>query len=217
MGACAVAGEVGGRSIHSAYRISTFAIYALAIGLALITFIIKNWRVFKAFFTYPEIRTGKKKTVIGGVAAITLLLGFFALGILVTGMYEAFSIASDRAAIRTLQEKQIADVVKDYDELVGKYKWRGKDEYFKVQKGDEGVGLRLIRVAAAGKKKATGKGCLLTPRTSREKTYFTISECVVDGKESPLSSIEFDAEKGNPVMTFWIKKSPLTYLFDKIE
>lgn len=201
-GACAL-DATQSKITGAVYAVGMFVIYILAMGLALLAFLFRNWKTINLFFDKPETRTGNKTLTIAGAGVMTLLILFAGLGIAAAATGGYFSHRTDVLAETERQEKIISDDTANYDRYVGRYKLitRDDDTLFRIMKSDDGRNLRLIR--ETGKEVTGGKsGCLLTPKLEGDAIYYAVSECVIDGKPSALAKVYFEIRKTRTVMSF---------------
>jgi hypothetical protein len=203
VGACA-ANALQSKIANSVYIIGMFAIYLLAIGLAVIAFLFKNWEAIKLFFTKAETRSGGKMLTLFGVGLMVALVLFAGLGIAVAATTGYFSHQARIQAVNDKPSKTISTEAAKYDLYVGKYKFISRDDktVFQVAKSDDGKNLRLITDAGKTGKTNGKSGCLLSPNTEVNSVYYAVSECIVEGKSSSLSRIYFEVQKSRTIMSF---------------
>ena len=202
VGACSLDGERS-RVAASIYAIGIFLIYLLAISLALLAFVFKNWLTMKMFFTKPETRNGNKTLTMAGAGVMALLIAFAGLGIIAAATGGYSSHRADVNAENERQEELISADTVNYDSYAGKYKLITREDstLFQVTKNADGKNLRLK--TNAGEAETNGEaGCLLTPQLEGNSVYYGVSECVVDGKPSPLAKVYFEIRKTRTVMGF---------------
>ena len=189
--------------IISIFKVGMFVIYALAIGLAVAAFLIKNRAAIKLFVTAASSRTVRKTAILIGLLFMASLTVFAAAGIVVFGAEGYFNVQSDIQNTGGREQKTIFDEKVKFDSYVGKYKFttRSDKELFVVSKSGNGENLRLNMKD----EKAEGRnndGCLLTPKIEENSIYYAVSECVVDGRQSPLGKIYFRVEGNKTKMYF---------------
>lgn len=203
VGACA-ANALQSKVANSIYIIGMFIIYILAMGLALIAFLFENWHAIKLFFTKPETRTGNKTATLAGAGVMALLIAFAGVGIAAAAANGYFARQADIQAANDQQNKLIATDTANYDSYIGKYKLITRDDetIFQVVKSDDGKNLRLTMDTGKANGANGKSGCLLTPKTGGSSVYYAVSECIVDGKPSPLARIYFEVQKSRTVMDF---------------
>lgn len=203
IGACGVSATQS-RIAGSIYVVGMLLIYLMAIGLALLTFLFKNWQTIKLFFTEPETRNGNKTLTMAGAGIMALLIGLASLGIVAAATGGYFSRRAEINAETNRQEKIISADVTNYDNYIGKYKLitREDDTVFQVVRSDDGDGLRLSRYDEKDGGITDRKGCLLMPKLEGDAVYYAVSECLVDGKPSPLTKVYFEIRKTRTMMGF---------------
>lgn len=201
LGACA-AEALQSKITNSIYIAGMFLIYALAIGLAVIAFVIKNRTAIKLFFTESENRSVGKTATLAGLTIMVLLtvLAFTGVAFTVTSNY--FSIQSDIQNTSKKDAKLISTEKVKFNFYVGTYKFttRNESELFVVTKSSDGKNLRLIIDGEKGNK--TNNGCLLTPNVEGNLIYYSVSDCEVNGKQSPLEKVYFRIENNKTKMNF---------------
>lgn len=202
LSACA-AQALQSKTTNSIYVAGMFAIYGLAIGLAVIAFVIKNRTAMKLFFTESENRSiGKIATLIGlSIMILLTLLAFTGVAFTTTSNY--FSIRPD---IQNTEKKntQLISAEKDkFNSYVGKYKFttRSGKELFVVTKSSDGKSL-LLNMDIGKAKETNSDGCLLTPALEGDSLYYAVSNCIVDGKQRPLEKVYFRIENNKTKMNF---------------
>ncbi len=203
VGACAANAERS-KVAGSIYLIGMFAIYILAIGLALIAFLFRNRESVKLFFTKPEARTSNKTLTIAGAGVMVLLIAFAGVGIAAAAVNGYFSRQADIQAVSDQQNKLIAADTANFDSYVGKYKLitRDDDTLFQIAKSDDEKNLRLTMDTGKANGASGKTGCLLSPKTEGSSVYYAVSECLVNGKPSPLARVYFEIQKSRTVMDF---------------
>lgn len=202
MGACA-AGGLQSKVTGSVYVAGMFLIYALAIGLAVIAFVIKNRTPIKLFITESEYRSAAKTAILVGLMVMLLLTVCAIAGVAFALGSGYFSIRSDIQNTEKKNAKLISAEKDKFNFYVGTYKFttRNDPELFVVTKSSDGEHLRLNM--DNGKAKETNNtGCLLTPNANANSIYYSVSDCIVDGKQSPLETVYFKIENNQTRMTF---------------
>lgn len=204
VGACALA-ALQSRVTNSVYVAGALLIYFLSISLALLAFIFKNRMTLKNFLVRAETRTANRTLTVIGVGGMTLLTGFAGVGV-VHSAARGYSL--HRAEINAESERREKTIVADaakFDSYVGKYKLItiNDDTLFRVKKSGKHLRLSRDDRKASGILPRTAKeGCLLTPQLEGNSIFFAVSECVVDGKPSPLAKVYFEIRKSRTVMSF---------------
>ncbi len=202
-GACA-ADALHNRATSSIYKIGMFAIYILATGLALITFLFKNRNTIKLFVTEGKTRTVKKALILAGAGVIGLLAVCGAIGIVSVAVTDYYL---RRANIQVLDDKQnqiLSKEIARYDLYVGKYKLTGRNDgnLFQVTKSEDGKNLNLTMVVGKSGETNSNAICLLSPTVEENSIYYAVSDCVVNGKLSLLSKVRFKSERNKMTMNF---------------
>lgn len=188
------------------FRIGMGVIYSLAMGLAVIAFSIKNREALKLFVTEARSRSIRKSIILVGSLVITALTVLAVAGIVFAAADGYYTI---HAGIQNtgMKEKQLfVDETVNFDSYVGKYKFttRSDKELFTIRKSNDGKTLRLnIGDGKNGKNEKTNDpGCLLSPIIEGNSVYYSVSNCEVNGKQSPLSKIYFKIENNKTKMIF---------------
>lgn len=203
LGAGAV-NAIQSKLMNSVYIAGMFLIYALAMGLAVIAFLIRNREAMKLFATKSETRTIGKLIILCGLVLMVLLTIFAVAGIIFAGADGYFTI---RSGIQNAGEKEqqiISTETAEFDSYIGKYKFitRSNKELFVVTKNGDGTNLRLNMDGEKTGKTKNNSGCLLTPKAERNSIYYAVSNCLVNGKQSPLAKVYFKIENNKTKMNF---------------
>lgn len=197
IGACA-AEALHSKMTNSIYAAGMFLIYALAIGLALSAFLIKNRTVIKLFITEAATRTINKILILSGVGIMMLLTAFAGIGIVFAAADALFIFQSGTRSFSEKENKRISEELLKFDSYIGKYKvvTRNEKEVFIVSKSNDGKSLILNLDIGRNENDKTISGCRLSPKFKENSIYYTVSDCVVNGKISPLAKVYFESEKG---------------------
>lgn len=202
-GACA-ADALYSRATGSIYKIGMFAIYILAIGLALITFLFRNRTTIKLFVTEHKTRTVKKGLILAGVVVTALLVVCAAVGIVSVAATDYYLRQADDIQASSGSQRQISSETAKYDSYAGKYKLTGRNDgnLFRVAKSDDGKNLSLSVIVVKDGGTNANAGCLLSPVVEENSIYYAVSNCVVNGKLSQLSIVRFKSERNKTTMNF---------------
>lgn len=202
LAACSVS-AIQSKTTNSIYLCGMFAIYALTVGLAVLAFTFTNRKVIALLLTVAETRTINKMVIMVCAGLIGLLAAFFAAGAIVTATNAYFELETNIQEANENEENLISKEKGKFDSYVGKYKLTTRNDniLFLVSKSSDGKGLRL-NIDSENAADTNNLGCLLTPKIEGNSTYYTVSECVIDGKTSPLQKVYFNMRKERTEMTF---------------
>lgn len=202
LAACS-AGALQIKFTNSIYVAGTFAIYALATGLAVIAFAFKNRKEISSILTKFENRTVNKILQLVCAGLIGLLAAFFAAGAVVTATNAYFEAESNTRQGNANEEKLIANEKDKFDSYIGRYKLttRSDKTLFIVSKSGNGKALRL-NTSSENNDETVNSGCLLTPKIEGNSIYYAVSECLVENKPSPLAKVYFRLESNKTKMDF---------------
>ncbi|MCD9186298.1 MAG: hypothetical protein LUM44_07680 [Pyrinomonadaceae bacterium] len=202
LAACS-AGAIQLKFTNSIYVAGTFAIYALAVGLAVSAFAFKNRKVIHLLFIMAENRTGNKIFILICAGLMGLLAAFFAAGAVVAATSTYFEFKTNIQSNIKKDNELISNEINKFDFYIGKYKFitRGDKELFVISKSTNGKNL-ILNMDNANSETSKNKGCILTPRLEGEAIYYSVSECSVDGKKSPLQTIYFKTDDNRIQMNF---------------
>jgi hypothetical protein len=202
IGAC-TAGKLESKVTTSVYAGGLFLIYALAIGLAVTAFIVKNGTTIKLFFTEPETRSVGKTAVLTGSLLMILLTVCAIVGVTFNAIYAYHLFGSNIENAGKKDEQLIAAEKNKFASYVGTYKFttRNEPELFVVSKTDDGKNLSLS-INGGKLNKANAEGCLLTPNVEVNQIVYSVSNCVVNGKQSLLGQVYFEVKDDKTKMNF---------------
>ena len=201
--AACTAGALQSKNTNSIYITGMFLIYGLAMGLAVIAFIIKNRTAIKLFFTETENRNAGKTATLAGLFIMILSTVLAFTGVVLTATAGYFSVRSDiQNTEKSRSQLIVAEKVK-FNSYVGKYKFttRSDKQLFVVSKSGNGENLRL-NAKDEKAEEANNDGCLLTPNLENNSIYYAVSGCVVGGKQSALGKVYFRVEGNKTKMDF---------------
>lgn len=202
IGAC-TAGGLESEVTGSVYAGGLFLIYALAIGLAVVAFVIKNRTAVKLFFTESESRSFGKVAMLVGLLTMVLVTVCAITGIAINAIYAYHLVGSNIENAGKKDERLIIDERSKFDLYIGTYKFitRNENEQFVIAKSGDGKTLRL-NMNGEKNNKANAEGCLLTPNVDGNAVYYTVSNCVVNGKQSPLGKVYLEVKDDKTKMNF---------------
>ena len=202
IGAC-TAGGLKSEVTGPVYVGGLFLIYAFAIGLAVIAFVIKNRTAIKLFFTEPASRSLGKTAMLAGLLLMLLLTILAITGVAFNAVYAYHLVGSNIESAGKKDEQLIAAERNKFNSYVGTYKFttRNEPELFVVSKTGDGKNFSLS-INGGKSNKANNEGCLLTPHIEGNAVYYAVSNCVVNGKQSPLETIYFKTENNQTKMNF---------------
>lgn len=207
LGAC-TAGALESEVTKFVYLSGMLSIYALAMGLAVIAFVIKNQAAIRVFVAEPSNRSFDKTIQLIGLLIMAVLTVGAAAGVVfnIAGGYQ--SMHSEIENTRKKQEQLIITERNRFVFYIGTYKFttRSETESFIVSKDSDGKNLRLNIKGEESGETNTGEtnteGCLLTPDVEGNGVYYAVSNCVVDGQPSPLEKVYFDLKNNSTRMHF---------------
>lgn len=202
LAACA-AGGLESEVTAPVYAGGLFLIYALAIGLAVVAFVIKNRTAIKLFFTERESRSFGKTAILAGLLLMVLLTFCASAGVAFNAAYAYHLFGSNIENAGKKDEQLIAAERSKFDLYIGTYKFitRNENEQFVIAKSGDGKTLRL-NMNGEKNNKANAEGCLLTPNVDGNAVYYTVSNCVVNGKQSPLGQVYFEVKDDKTRLNF---------------
>lgn len=215
-GACAT-GTLQSKMTNYIYVIGAFTIYFLATALALLAFAGKNFEVIKSFFRDSGVRSIRSIMIMAGIGLLLLYLLFTVTKITFV-FSDAYSFQTDsNAASNDKQQKLINDESRNFERYVGRYKLitRKESVIFVIHKDASEKALRLSLEDKSHSEKSGG--CLLTPAVNNETVVYTVSDCVVDGKPSPLDSVSFSVSKNEVKMHFTYSIESRSFLGDDLQ
>lgn len=202
LGACA-AEALQSKVTNSVFVAGTFAIYVLATGVASITFVIKNRIVIKNFLIESSNRTARKTATLAGLILMLILFCLAGIGFFVTMANGYFINQSNVQNSRKKHNDLISNEIKKFDSYIGKYRLitRSDKELFVVSKSSDGK-ILVLNMDNGKDAESGNRGCLLTPGIEENSIYYSVSNCTVDGKESPLAKVYFRIENNKTKMDF---------------
>ena len=215
-GACA-AGALQSKMTNYIYVVGAFTIYFLATALALLAFSGKNFEAIKLFFKDSNTRSIRNVATVAGIGLLLLYLLFTVTKIAFV-FSEAYSVqTAGNAASSDKQQKLIADESWNFERYVGRYKLITRQELivFVIRKDASEKALRLSLEDKSNSEKSDG--CLLTPTVNNETVVYIVSDCVVDGKTSPLDSVSFSVSKKEVKMHFTYSIESRSFLGDDLQ
>ena len=202
LAACTVGG-LESKVTGSAYAGGLFLVYALAIGLAVAAFVIKNRTASKLFFTESESRSFGKTAILTGLLLMVLLTVCAVVGVAFNAVYAYHLVGSNIENAGKKDEQLIVAERSKFASYIGTYKFttRNEPELFVVSKTDDGKNLSLS-INGGKSNKANSEGCLLTPNVEGNSIYYAVSNCVVNGKQIPLGQVYFEVKDDKTKMNF---------------
>lgn len=188
--------------VESIFLIIPTAVFVVGVLVTLASFIGKNWKPIvetikeRSFFAPDRKWSSVGIIVILVIAALPIPIVAFDIAIMQIKAVQAASA----------EKRQLADAERPrFDQWVGQYKMSTRNDpaIVTIKKADSGDAL-LYRVESADGAKSSDNlsddVCQLIPTRSRVQSYFSLENCLVNGKPSTLQGVSFKETKDGGVM-----------------